>query len=95
MPHLDWVTIWNKQTLYPALANELIRLAFDTQKFLTKQAGGGLVRTISRTLAVWDDYKKVPFELSDDLLNPLFPKRRLKQQKLLLNECTNSIQTLK
>ena len=78
---LDWVTIWNKQTLYPALANELIRLAFDTQKFLTKQAGGGLVRTISRTLAVWDDYKKVPFELSDE-----FIKSRVSQKEIKTTE---------
>ena len=75
---LDWVTIWNKQTLYPALANELIRLAFDTQKFLTKQAGGGLVRTISRTLAVWDDYKKVPFELSDEFIKSLVSQKEIK-----------------
>lgn len=75
---LDWKTIWNKQTMYPALANELIRLALVTQRFLTEQAGGGLVRTISRTLAVWDNYKKVEFELSDTFIKSLVPKEETK-----------------
>lgn len=75
---LDWRTIWNKQTMYPALAKELIRLALITQRFLTEQAGGGLVRTISRTLTVWDSYKKVPFELSDAFLATLISKEETK-----------------
>ncbi len=75
---LDWKTIWNKQTMYPALANELIRLAFVTQHFLTEQAGGGLVRTISRTLAVWDSYKRIPFEMSDTFIASLISKEETK-----------------
>lgn len=75
---LDWKTIWNKQTMYPALAKELIRLALVTQRFLTEQAGGGLVRTISRTLAVWDSYRKVPFEFSDAFIATLISKEETK-----------------
>lgn len=79
---LDWKTIWNKQTMYPALAKELIRLAFVTQRFLTEQARGGLVRTISRTLAVWESYKKVPFELSDTFVSTLISKEETKATEM-------------
>lgn len=75
---IDWKTIWNKQTMYPALAKELIRLALVTQRFLKDQAGGGLVRTISRTLAVWNSYKKIPFELSDAFIATLISKEETK-----------------
>ena len=75
---LDWKTIWNKQTMYPALAHELIRLAFVTQTFLTEQAGGGLVRTISRTHTIWENYQKVSFELSDEFIKSLVSKEELK-----------------
>lgn len=71
---LDWKTIWNKQTMYPALAKELIHLALETQCFLKEQAGGGLVRTISRTHAVWETYKKVPYELSNTFIATLISK---------------------
>ena len=75
---LDWKTIWNKQTMYPDLAKELIRLALVTQRYLTEQAGGGLVRTISRTYSVWDTYKKVPFELSSAFTSTLISKEETK-----------------
>ena len=75
---LDWKTIWNKQTMYPDLAKELIRLALVTQRYLTEQAGGGLVRTISRTHSVWDTYKKVPFELSSAFTSTLISKEETK-----------------
>ena len=64
--------------MYPDLAKELIRLALVTQRYLTEQAGGGLVRTISRTLTVWDSYKKVPFELSNTFIATLISKEETK-----------------
>lgn len=79
---IDWKTIWNKQTMYPALAHELIRLAFVTHRFLTEQAGGGLVRTISRTHTVWENYQKVPFELSDEFIKSLVSKEELKSAEV-------------
>ena len=62
---LDWKTIWLKQSLYPALADELLRLAEITHNFLEEEAQGGLVRSIARTQKVWDDFKKYDFKLSD------------------------------
>lgn len=78
---LDWKTIWNKQTMYPALANELIKLAKVTQEFLIEQAGGGLVRSISRTQGVWTNYQKVKYELSDSFINSLFSKEETKAEE--------------
>lgn len=71
---LDWRTIWQKQTLYPELAEELMRLAYVTHNFLMKEAGGGLVRTISRTQKVWDNYKMCKFDLSSRFISSLISK---------------------
>lgn len=78
---LDWKTIWQKQTLYPALAEELIKLAYVTHKFLMQEANGGLVRTISRTQKVWDDFKKYKYELSDQFLASLISKEETKSEE--------------
>ena len=78
---LDWKTIWQKQTLYPVLAEELIKLAYVTHKFLMQEANGGLVRTISRTQKVWDDFKKYKYELSDQFLASLISKEETKSEE--------------
>lgn len=52
--------------------------SFGYATLLTEQAGGGLVRTISRTLAVWDSYRKVPFEFSDAFIATLISKEETK-----------------
>lgn len=71
---LDWRTIWNKQTMYPALANELLKLAYEAHNFLLDEAKGGIVRTISRTQAVWGNFKKYKYTLSDTFIKSLMSK---------------------
>lgn len=71
---LDWTLIWNKQTLYPALAAELLRLAYFTHKYLEKKAAGGLVRSLSRLVGTWTDFKSVEFDLSDGFKKSLISK---------------------
>ena len=78
---IDWKTIWQKQTLYPALASELMKLAYVTHNFLLKEANGGLVRTISRTRKVWDDFKDVKFDLSDEFIASLISKEETKTEE--------------
>jgi len=68
---LDWKTIWLKQSLYPALADELLNLAEKTHYFLEDEAHGGLVRTIARTQQVWTDFKKYDYKLSDRFISSL------------------------
>ena len=75
---LDWVSIWNKQTLYPPLAAELLRLAYFTHNYLEKKADGGLVRSLSRLVSTWSDYKEVDFNLSDTFLHSLISKKETK-----------------
>lgn len=71
---LDWVSIWNKQTLYPVLATELLKLAYFTHKYLEKKADGGLVRSLSRLVATWSDFKTVEYSLSESFLRTLISK---------------------
>ena len=68
---LDWKTIWQKQNLYPALADELMRLAYKAHLFLLEQAGGGIVRTISRTSGVWKAFQEYKYDLSDSFIDSL------------------------
>lgn len=71
---IDWVSIWNKQTLYPALAQELLRLAYFTHRYLEEKAAGGLVRSLSRLAGTWNDFKSADFELSNTFLRSLISK---------------------
>ena len=71
---LDWVSIWNKQTLYPTLATELLRLAYFTHQYLEGKAAGGLVRSLARLAGTWTDFKSVSFELSDTFQRSLISK---------------------
>ena len=68
---IDWVSIWNKQTMYPQLQKELLRLAQITDKFLLAQANGGIVRTISRNNTVWNSFTQEKYQLSDIFLASL------------------------
>ncbi len=75
---LDWVSIWNKQTLYPALATELLRLAYFTHRYLEKKADGGLVRSLSRLVGTWNEFKAVEFTLSDGFISSLISREETK-----------------
>lgn len=75
---IDWVSIWNKQTLYPALATELLRLAYFTHRYLEKKADGGLVRSLSRLVRTWNEFKAVEFTLSDSFIRSLISKEEIK-----------------
>lgn len=71
---LDWISIWNKQTLYPALATELLRLAYFTHQYLEKKAAGGLVRSLSRLAGTWSDFKDVSYTITDEFQRSLISK---------------------
>ncbi len=76
---LDWITIWNKQTLYPALAEELLRIAYYTHRYLEKKAAGGLVRSLCRLAGTWSDFKNDEFELSESFQGSLISKEETKE----------------
>ena len=79
---LDWHYIWQKQSLYPELAEELMKLAYIAHNFLMEQAGGGIVRTISRTQAVWKNFQEVTYQLSDKFLRTLVSMEENKAKEL-------------
>jgi len=76
---IDWKYIWQKQTLYPALADELMRIAYITHEFLLNIADGGLVRSISRTQNTWTEYKKSDVRLSDAFVGSLVSKEETRE----------------
>ena len=78
---IDWKTIWKLQTLYPALATELERLAYTTQEFLKKKADGGLVRSMSRNTETWTSYRIEPFTLSEEFKKSLISKDEVKSDQ--------------
>lgn len=71
---LDWISIWNKQTIYPALAEELLRLSYFTHRYLEEKAAGGLVRSLSRLAGTWGDFKSEPYEFSEEFIRSLISK---------------------
>lgn len=75
---LDWQYIWQKQSLYPELAEELLKLSYVTHIFLMEQAGGGIVRTISRTQTVWKNFQEVNYQLGDKFIATLMSKEESK-----------------
>lgn len=68
---LDWRFIWQKQNLYPELAEELMTIAYKAHNYLMDVANGGIVRTISRTQKTWTDFKDKKMELSDSFVRTL------------------------
>ena len=75
---LDWKAIWQKQNVYSALAKELLAIAFLAHTYLMDQAGGGLVRTISRNIGTWTGFQKVNYELSDEFEASLISRNETK-----------------
>lgn len=78
---IDWILIWNKQSLYPSLAEELIRLAYFTHKYLEEKAAGGLVRSISRYNSTWNDFKGKPYSLSEKFVCTLISKEEIRDSE--------------
>lgn len=68
---IDWRQIWQKQNLYPALASELMRIAFVAHEYLMKVADGGIVRTISRNKSTWDGFKSQQMSLTKEFVDSL------------------------
>ena len=68
---IDWKIIWNKQSMYPELAEELMDIAYEAHMYLLDVAGGGIVRTISRTQNTWNGFKDKKMSLSEPFLRTL------------------------
>lgn len=78
---IDWQYIWQKQKLYPELANELSKISYCAHRFLMEKAKGGLVRTISRLESTWNDFKNYDFHLSEKFVAALRPVAETKHEE--------------
>lgn len=68
---LDWRLIWQKQRIWPELAEELNRLAYFTHKYLEREAKGGLVRSLSRVASTWNNFQSEAYEFSQEFVDSL------------------------
>ena len=57
--------------MYPELAEELMDIAYEAHMYLLDVAGGGIVRTISRTQNTWNGFKDKKMSLSEPFLHTL------------------------
>lgn len=78
---IDWKFIWNKQCLYPELAEELMSLSLAAHEYLLEVAGGGIVRTISRNLSTWNGFKDEALTLSEPFLRTLISIEETKAEE--------------
>lgn len=78
---IDWKFIWNKQCLYPELAEELMSLSLVAHEYLLEVAGGGIVRTISRNLSTWNGFKDEALTLSEPFLRTLISIEETKAEE--------------
>lgn len=76
---IDWHQIWQKQTIPSVMAEQLLDLAYCAHLFLEKEAGGGIVRTISRTQTTWAHFREYKYSLSDKFLASLISVEEIQE----------------
>lgn len=74
---IDYDYIWKNQEIYPSMIREFEKITYQTHKFIN-DSGGVIAREYARKLETWHEYKKKPYEFSNDFLNDL---RILEEQK--------------
>ena len=57
-------------------------ITYFTHNYLEKKADGGLVRSLSRLVSTWSDFKAVEFTLSDAFTRSLISKEETKTNEL-------------
>ncbi len=78
---LDWRIIWQRQTLYPELLEELLTIAYHAHKYLMDKADGGIVRSISRTDKIWKGFQDYEYKLSDKFVETLVSREETKSDE--------------
>ena len=67
---IDWMWIWNNQTVYPALMAEIERITQITNDFIC-DSHGVIVTEYCKKKETWEAYKNVPYTLSKEFLESL------------------------
>lgn len=67
---IDWLRIWNTQSVYPELMAEIERITQITNNFIC-DSHGVIVTEYCKKHETWEEYRAVPYELSQEFLNSL------------------------
>ncbi|MCD8287442.1 MAG: AIPR family protein [Porphyromonadaceae bacterium] len=78
---LDWILIWRNQSMYNALATQLEDIARIINSFLIDEAGGEIVRSMSRRPDTWKKCKEKRIILNDDFLDSLVSVQEYKEEE--------------
>lgn len=70
---IDWMRIWNKQSVYPALMFEIEKITQVTNDFIC-DSHGVIVGEYCKKNETWENYKKIPYSLSQEFLDSLITK---------------------
>lgn len=76
---IDWMWIWNNQTVYPALMAEIERITQLTNDFIC-DSNGVIVTEYCKKKETWEVYKSLPYELSKDFIESLISIEDEKEQ---------------
>lgn len=85
---LDWMKIWNNQSLMPSLIREIEKVAKLTNDFITNSSGM-IVTEYCKKADTWDKYKNIPYQISAELLKDLI------SNELVESEERDAMKTLK
>lgn len=69
---IDWMRIWNYQEIYPSLMAEIEKITKITNDFIC-DSHGVIVTEYCKKNETWENYKNVPYTLSEAFLNSLVP----------------------
>lgn len=78
---IDWQYIWQKQRLYPELANELYKISYSAHIFLMDKAKGGVVRSFATLESTWNEFKNIPYDLGNEFIATLRPLAETKHEE--------------
>lgn len=76
---LDFDLIWKKQELYPALNEEIEKIAQMTNRFI-QESNGIIVTEYCKKEETWVKYRGVPYSFSKDFLDSLISKEIVDEQ---------------
>lgn len=76
---IDWMWIWNNQTIYPELMSEIEKITQITNDFIC-DSHGVIVTEYCKKKETWEAYKAIPYQLSEEFLGTLITEEFEKER---------------
>lgn len=76
---IDWMLIWNTQSVYPALMTEIERITQITNDFIC-DSHGVIVTEYCKKKETWEEYKSIPYNLSKEFIKSLISENFQSEQ---------------